>query len=106
MNLKHSDIGLHYILGVQSFANQDSGACIICFDSEGNHLEYVAISEERLIRKKYPYCFPIHSIGYCMDYFNMDTLDKIDLLVSDYIRVKRWFTSVFVLRWGKKLMLL
>ena len=40
-----------YILGIQSFANQDSGACIVRFDEDGQTLDYVAISEERLIRK-------------------------------------------------------
>ena len=40
-----------YILGIQSYANHDTGACIIKF---GNNIkpEIIAISEERLIRKK------------------------------------------------------
>ena len=44
-----------YILGIQSFANADSGACIIKFSKDT--VDYVAISEERLIRKKFPYTF-------------------------------------------------
>ena len=85
--------GIRYILGIQSFANQDSGAAIVQFDEGGQILDYVAISEERLIRQKYPYSFPVHSIGYCMDHFGLDSLEDIDLLVTDYIREKRWFFS-------------
>ena len=58
-----------YILGIQSFANADSGACIIKFSEDS--IDYVAISEERLIRKKFPYTFPIHSIFYCLNYYKI-----------------------------------
>jgi len=85
-NSKHK-----YILGIQCFANSDSGACII--KTIGNDYEYIAISEERLIRKKYPYTFPLHSIKYCMEYFDIKTLDDIDLLISDIIREPRWHRS-------------
>tara|TARA_B100001057_G_scaffold501302_1_gene623586 strand:+ start:1579 stop:3780 length:2202 start_codon:yes stop_codon:yes gene_type:complete len=81
-----------YILGIQSYASHDSGACVIKF-SKGKKPEVIAISEERLIRKKYPYTFPIHSILYCMKYFNIKELSKIDILVSDWIRIKKWLRS-------------
>lgn len=84
---------LRYILGIQSFANQDSGACIVRFSEDGSVLDYVAISEERLIRKKFPYSFPVHSLGYCMDHYGLDSLEQIDLMVVDNIRVERWFRS-------------
>ena len=80
-------------MGLQSFANHDSAACIVKCSDNGKVLEFVAISEERLIRKKYPYVFPVHSIGYCMDYFGLTNLNQIDLLITDYIRIKRWFNS-------------
>lgn len=82
-----------YILGIQSFANQDSGASMVRCSHDGQELDYIAISEERLIRKKYPYVFPIFSIAYCMEAFGLSSLDEIDVLVTDYIRVKRWFRS-------------
>ena len=80
-----------FILGIQSYANHDSGASIIKFDSK--RAEYVAISEERLSRKKYAYEFPILSIDYCLNYFGLKRLNEVDLLVSDWIRVKRWLRS-------------
>ncbi len=82
-----------YILGVQSYANKESGAAIVRFSDDGAILDYVAISEERLIRRKHPYTFPLHSIAYCMDHFSLGDLSEIDLLVTDYIREKRWFNS-------------
>ena len=82
-----------YVLGIQSFATADSGACIIKVDYKNKDYEYVAISEERLLRKKYPYTFPLHSIKYCMEHFNISSFKKIDLLVSDIIRENVWLRS-------------
>jgi carbamoyltransferase len=81
-----------YILGIQSYANHDSGACIIKFKKNKNP-EIIAISEERLLRKKYPYTFPIHSILYCMKNFGIKNFKEIDLIVSDWIREKKWLRS-------------
>ena len=71
----------------------DSGASIIKVEKSTQKFENISISEERLIRKKHPYTFPIHSIKYCMDYFNIKSLKKIDLLVSDIIREPKWERS-------------
>ena len=86
-------MAIKYILGIQSFASHDSGASIVKIDTKDNSIKYVCISEERLIRKKYPYTFPIHSINYCMEYFKIKNINKIDLIVSDWIKVKRWHRS-------------
>jgi len=72
-----------FLLGIQSYANNDSGACILKFDKKKNKTEYVAISEERLLRKKHPYTFPIHSINYCLDYFKLKDLKKIDYIKNE-----------------------
>ena len=82
-----------YILGIQCFATMDSGASIIRVEKNTQNFEHISISEERLIRKKHPYTFPIHSIKYCMDYFKIKSLKKIDLLVSDIIREPTWERS-------------
>ena len=84
---------IKYILGIQCFSNMDSGAAILKCSTDGDFLDYVAISEERLIRKKFPYTFPLFSIDYCMKYFNLKNLNQIDLLVTDWIRLKRWEIS-------------
>ena len=82
-----------YILGIQCFATMDTGACIIKTKKNSHDYDYVAISEERLLREKHPYTFPLHSIKYCMDYFNLKSFDQIDLLVSDIIREPVWHRS-------------
>ena len=82
-----------YILGIQCFATIDSGASIIRVKKNSKNYEHISISEKRLIRKKYPYTFPLHSIKYCMDYFNIKSFDEINLLVSDIIREPVWHRS-------------
>ena len=79
---------IYYLLGIQSYANHDSGASILRYDKKKRTTDYVAISEERLLRKKYPYTFPIHSIDYCLKYFNLKNLNKVDYIFSDWIRKK------------------
>ena len=81
-----------YILGLQSYASHDSGACIIKF-KKNTSPELISISEEGLLRKKYPYSFPVLSIIYCMNYFKLKKFNQIDLIVSDWIRLKKWIRS-------------
>ena len=73
-----------YILGIQGWANHDSGACMIKYSNKKP--EIIAISEERLLRKKFSYNFPLLSILYCMEYFKINSLEKVDLIVSDWAR--------------------
>ena len=81
-----------YILGIQSFANYESGAAILRLDEKMNDYDYVAISEERLIRKKYNFDFPLHSIQYCLNTFKIKIKD-VAFLVSDIIREPKWLRS-------------
>ena len=90
--MKSKFIKNYFILGLQSYASHDSGASILKF-SKNKEPEIVAISEERLSRKKYSYSFPTLSIKYCMDYFGLKNLSEIDLVISDCIRKKKWFRS-------------
>ena len=76
-----------YILGIQSYAVMID-RCILKF--KNIKPEVIAISEERLLRKKYPYTFPLLSILYCMKHFKIKNFRRINLIVSDWIRVKRW----------------
>ena len=60
INKKSCKKRFNYILGIQSYASHDSGACIIKFDDKNEFLDFVAISEDRLVRKKYTYAFPVN----------------------------------------------
>ena len=79
-----------YILGIQCFATSDSGAAIFKINVATGKYDYVAISEERLIRKKHPYTFPLHSIMYCLEFYNLKSLKELDFIISDIIREKVW----------------
>lgn len=84
---------LKYILGIQSYANHDAAACILKFDNKGKILEYVSITEDRLLRKKHTYAFPLNSIMYCLNYFNLKNLKQVDYIFSDWIKIKQWLRS-------------
>ena len=83
----------HYILGIQSYASHDSGACIIKFDDKNKFLDFVAISEDRLVRKKHTYAFPLNSIYQCMLHFNLKKLSEISYVYSDWIKEPKWLRS-------------
>ena len=76
-------------MGIQSYANHDSGACILKFDNLGKILEYISITEDRLVRRKHTYAFPVNSIMYCLKQFNLNNLEKIDHIFSDWIKLKK-----------------
>ncbi len=81
-----------HILGIQCFANYESGASIVRINLKTGDYDYVAISEERLIRQKYNYNFPLHSIDYCLKKFKIK-ISQVDYLVSDIIRENKWLRS-------------
>jgi carbamoyltransferase len=81
-----------FILGIHGWCNHDAGACILKHDN-AKILDKVAIAEERLVRRKHPYAFPSLSIKYCMDYFELSSLDDLDLIVTDYSQFRRWNRS-------------
>ena len=86
-------MGKLFFLGIQSYASHDSGASIICLNKENYTTEHVCISEERLSRNKHPYTFPYLSIQYCLDYFGLKDINKIDYIISDWIKEKKWLRS-------------
>ena len=80
-------------MGIQSYASHDSGAALIKLDTNNFKIDYVCISEERLNRIKHPYSFPYYSIQYCLDYFKLKDLSKINYLISDWKKEKKWIRS-------------
>jgi carbamoyltransferase len=70
------------ILAFHNYASHDSGAAVLYDDGES--LQYLTISEERLSRVKNSYFFPVRAMDYCMTHFGVNKLDEFDLVVSDY----------------------
>ncbi len=64
------------ILGLLIFGPHDTGACLI--DGE----KIVAISQERLDRKKYSAAYPQEAINYCLSAVNL-SIDDIDILAVE-----------------------
>lgn len=83
----------HVILGVPNFANYESSAALVAVPRGGGEARYVCISEDRLTRDKHTYTFPLRSIAYCLEHFGLQGLDDVDVIYSDYARVKRWLNS-------------
>jgi carbamoyltransferase len=73
-------------------SNKDSGAAILRDDGDG-FLKYVAISEERLSRVKFPYFAPVRSLAYCMDALDISDISEIDYFSYDWVGRKRWMDS-------------
>jgi len=80
------------VCGLLNCSNKDSGAAIFRDDGEGS-LKYVAISEERLSRVKFPYFAPLRSLAYCMDALQISDISEIDYFVYDWVGRKRWLDS-------------
>jgi carbamoyltransferase len=66
-----------YVLGLKCQGHDTSAALIS--DANGK-IDIVAISEACLNRLKHTNSYPLHSIKYCLDYFHLDNLDKMDII--------------------------
>lgn len=71
-----------YVLGVNGFVADLTGASIVCVEN-GEIIDQVAISEERLSRLKYDSDFPWRSIEACLKHFSLSSLRDIDYLAYD-----------------------
>ena len=80
------------VLGLHRDPWHDTGACIVRETPQG--LFVVAISEERLTRVKNCRAFPDLSIQYCLEAAGLQSVDEVDLIVSDYICVQEWGKDV------------
>ena len=69
------------ILGIKTFGH-DTGAAIIA--ENGDDLEIVAIAEARLNRIKHSWRYPFLSINYCLKALNLEKIDDVDAIYSDW----------------------
>jgi carbamoyltransferase len=76
------------ILGLHRDPWHDTGAAIIRDDGAAPHI--VTVSEERLDRVKDSRAFPARAIAACMADAGVGSIDEIDLVVLDHIRVPDW----------------
>ena len=76
------------ILGVHRDPYHNTGAAVLYDD--GIEIKIVAISQERLDRKKDSAEYPDAAIDYCLNAFGAESTDDCDLIVSDYIFRREW----------------
>jgi carbamoyltransferase len=76
------------ILGLHRDPWHSTGAAVVRDDGDGPRV--VTVSEERLDRVKDSRAFPERAIAACMADAGVGSLDAIDLVVLDYIRVPDW----------------
>ena len=74
------------IISFSNFARYESAFALLTDEGPGEQLRYITIDEERLLRIKHTYDFPLLAMEYCLKEFGIESLDEIDLLVTDYAR--------------------
>ena len=79
-----------YSMGFMNYCSHDPGVSLV--KASNNDIEHISIEEGVLSRKKKSYQFPIRSIEYCLNYFNI-TIDDIDIFVFDYMDHKRVYRT-------------
>src|ERR1700692_2894309 len=81
------------ILGLHRDPWHDTGAAVIRDDGGVPHI--VTVSEERLDRVKDSRAFPQRATAACLADAGVPSIDDVDLVVLDYIRVPDWRRDAF-----------
>ncbi len=75
---------MQYSLGYMNWCSHDPAACVVEYDKKRNTIKYISAEEGSFSRRKKSYHFPIRSIQYCLEYFNI-SLEDIDVLSLDHM---------------------
>ena len=79
-----------YSMGIMNYCSHDPACALIKI--ENGNFDYIFAEEGFLSRRKKSYQFPIRSIKYCLDYFNID-LERVDVLMLDFMDAKRTYRT-------------
>ena len=79
-----------YSMGIMNYCSHDPGCALL--KVEDSNFDMIFAEEGFLSRKKKSYQFPIRSMKYCLDYFNID-LGRVDVLMLDYMDTKRTYRT-------------
>ena len=77
-----------FILGLMNHCSHDPGACLLEVAASGEVIRYIFAEEGFLSRRKKSYQFPLRSIKYCLDYFQIG-IQRLDCICMDYMDNKR-----------------
>ena len=76
---------VQYSMGFMNYCSHDPGAALV--RKEGDNIDYIFAEEGFLSRKKKSYQFPLRSLNYCLEYFDI-TIDEVDTFVFDFMDTK------------------
>ena len=74
------------IIALPNFSRYESSFALLTDEPDHDRLKYFTIDEERLLRVKHTYGFPLLAMEYCLAQAGVESLDQIDLFVTDYAR--------------------
>jgi len=83
---------MQYSLGYMNWCSHDPAACIVEYDTAGGSIRYISAEEGSFSRRKKSYHFPIRSIQYCLEYFDISMSD-IDIVSLDYMDYPRLYRT-------------
>jgi len=81
---------VQYSMGFMNYCSHDPGAALV--RKEGDNIDYIFAEEGFLSRKKKSYQFPLRSLNYCLEYFDI-TIDEVDTFVFDYMDSKKTYRT-------------
>ena len=83
---------MQYCLGFMNWCSHDPGASLVQYDDSTGSIQYISAEEGSLSRRKKSYHFPIRSIKYCLDYFNI-SIDRVDHICVDHMDYPRVYRT-------------
>ncbi len=75
-----------YAMGIMNYCSHDPACCLL--KVKGKNLDIAYAEEGFLSRKKKSYQFPLRSMKYCLDRFDIK-INDINVLMLDYMDIKR-----------------
>ena len=83
---------MKYSLGFMNWCSHDPAASIVRHDSSRGIIDHISAEEGFFSRQKFAYHFPLRSLQYCLDYFDIG-MDEIDSITLDYMEHRRVFRT-------------
>ncbi len=81
---------VRYSMGFMNYCSHDPGVALVRI--EDDNLDYIFSEEGFLSRRKKSYHFPIRSMNYCLEYYDI-SIDQVDVFILDYMDRKRVFRT-------------
>lgn len=81
------------IAAFPNFARYESSFAILSDELNKNNVDLFTIDEERLLRIKHTYNFPLLAMEYCLKQAKLKNINEVDYIITDYARRKSLFND-------------